>query len=56
MKEQIIVLLIVFGIMYLAIIHFAYFVFGAYFKGFFNQQFSYWSIYTLQFKMKEKMK
>jgi len=46
-------------LMYLGIIHLAYFIFGAYFKACYGKKMSYWSIYTFQFndvKPKEAVK
>lgn len=50
-------LLFCIGVLYLGIIHIAFFLFNVYFKSFYGKGISYWSIYTLRFsenRTKEK--
>ena len=47
------ILFIMMGLLYLCIIHLAYFLFGAFFEVGYNQKIKYRSIYTLQSKMEK---
>ncbi len=47
---MIITLIITLILMYLGVIHIAYFIFNP----FFNNEIKYWSIYTLQFNSQDK--
>ena len=51
-----ITLLLSLGIIYILMIHIAYFIFGAYFKNYFGREFNYWSIWYMGFKFKKKNK
>lgn len=53
---MVIQLLVALGLMYLVIIHLAYFLFGAYFRFNYNVKIKYWSIYPLQFEMTKEIK
>lgn len=48
--------LIMLGIMYVFLIHLAYFLFGAFFKIYYNKEFDYKSIWTFQFNFKGEKK
>jgi len=53
--NDIFILLFMLGISYLIIIHISYFIFGEYFKQYYNKEFNYWSIYYLGFNFKKEV-